>query len=1399
MAKTQFLTFEIHLRDADRVAELQGAPPGETSAQGAQIAIIRAPAGAAIEFGNSDNGGVPLPLVARFDAIPDGPYIYSEWFAAGNAEWGVNFPVDVATFERKSGGWFGISALFGQTTRFYWRGVFIYDAPLEDTEPGGTAERDRIAKRRWVDPFAGNMAETASSGSSPGQRSFSRDAGRHPDTIGFAYRGLTGERQHQVMENLGGGASTQRNSWERLYIRIRKPALGMVWRAAGSNLPFGAQIDLTPTGQLAVYNIASGPTKVLIGTSEALDLNRWYKLDILLKFGGAGMAPFAAGDTDGRLRLFLNGLEILNFTSSPTVGIGNTNTHSASFLGEGVTRDAEIDFGFWMNAEYPKKADGTFGEPPLNGIDFVNGSRAVVIRPTGFAAGHGTWVGDWRLLSQQPTRDASQTPPVVQKLTSSTALDELQVTTDAPTALTIPQSLGMVAFTLCQQGHSNSGASGKLAYKINADARVEIQMGAGGVLAEAVGSAGWVTALHAPSNVALPTPITALELHRVKSNDAVLSATVHLTAVAEVIGTFGQEDYDPSLPTELQMPFPELGHHNAPYPASPWARSVSPPFSPVIIHAGTYLGNGTAQDLAFRAPVHWLWIRREAAAGALGARWWSTMLGPTFRGAQTPTPHLVPNALIDPDFGVPAEEEDQSQQTLVRIAGADPETNQSGQTYVYLAFEDPGQRFMIAGALMHGDANMPAVHALLNVDFAAQAAFLFHHGMGNDLTDFMAFKGPGHAADALSRLDDAGTLVPDGLSLGVGELTLRAGFGPTTFVQAAYALFRQDDNSGDPGVHRVIKTGSYVGTGAGTLLVSLTPASGRRPLWAIVAPNGAMAHYKDGNHTGGNSNAMNGLQATNGIISGGIDQITVGTALNASGKLYNYFIFMGGEDGGPDGFSVLGEFIPVEPTSPADGPYGEDPEEPGEDGDEPGADTPGNPGGGDDDIATDLLPACVPFTKRVMNQALTRIGVSKRIVDAALDNTEEADVLRGAYAQAVEETLHDHPWPFATRYADLVLLSGSVATPVNRDWTFAYQQPSDCVFERRIVVVREGAVDPTPPPMQLSFSNASGNRIFTNESNARLEYTARPECSAGRGDPLFLEALIWKLASKAAGPLTRVASVTQLCETQYAQAIDKARAILRPGNPGPRTDIDALALDPGDGALAANIAVVNRALIRIGAQTIANLATEQSREAEAARLIFEEELRSTLRDYPWAFATVYEPAPVLVGGTAMVGYNDDWQFAYRYPSDALKIRRIVTEHRRSRSERDPEMFRVGRDSGGNLIFSNRENPTFEYTARIPDCVLHADTLFRDAFAWRLAASLAPSLATVDPDTTEQLGRGPQERPKERKALEVQLRERATNAAWRQYYLVLEKARIADASEQQQDPQDIDADWIRGRS
>lgn len=160
--------------------------------------------------------------------------------------------------------------------------------------------------------------------------------------------------------------------------------------------------------------------------------------------------------------------------------------------------------------------------------------------------------------------------------------------------------------------------------------------------------------------------------------------------------------------------------------------------------------------------------------------------------------------------------------------------------------------------------------------------------------------------------------------------------------------------------------------------------------------------------------------------------------------------------------------------------------------------------------------------------------------------------------------------------------------------------------------------------------------------------------------------------------------------------------------------------------MASSTEICNLALSHLGiAKPIANLSTEQSQEASACRVFYEITRDTVLKDYPWPFCT-------KIAAIALVEEdpNVEWQYSYRYPSDCLAVRKILSGVRNeTSSERIP--YKISSDSQGLLIFSDLEEAEMEYTVKITDANLYS-TDFILAFSFRLASYLAPRLTAGDP-------------------------------------------------------------------
>lgn len=154
--------------------------------------------------------------------------------------------------------------------------------------------------------------------------------------------------------------------------------------------------------------------------------------------------------------------------------------------------------------------------------------------------------------------------------------------------------------------------------------------------------------------------------------------------------------------------------------------------------------------------------------------------------------------------------------------------------------------------------------------------------------------------------------------------------------------------------------------------------------------------------------------------------------------------------------------------------------------------------------------------------------------------------------------------------------------------------------------------------------------------------------------------------------------------------------------------------------------IANISLAHLGVgKEIANLDTENSAEANTMRRFYDTARDEVLRDFNWSFTTKFATLAEVEEDP-----TDEWSYSYRYPSDCLKLRRILSGTRNdSRQSRVP--YKVAQDSEGLLLYTDMEDAEIEYTVRVEDTSLYpAD--FTMAFSYKLAFYAAPRLAAGDP-------------------------------------------------------------------
>lgn len=157
------------------------------------------------------------------------------------------------------------------------------------------------------------------------------------------------------------------------------------------------------------------------------------------------------------------------------------------------------------------------------------------------------------------------------------------------------------------------------------------------------------------------------------------------------------------------------------------------------------------------------------------------------------------------------------------------------------------------------------------------------------------------------------------------------------------------------------------------------------------------------------------------------------------------------------------------------------------------------------------------------------------------------------------------------------------------------------------------------------------------------------------------------------------------------------------------------------------VQICNTALARIGVGSFIDSLTESSQEAQVCLLFYEQTRDKVLRESHWPFARAYQQL-ALVGEGKDTPWAAQWTYAYRYPTDALNIWRILTPLGKQETVLAP--FEVGRDNIGRLIFTDVKDATVEYTKRVDDPA-QFDPAFTSALSWLLAAEIAMPLSQVD--------------------------------------------------------------------
>src|SRR5215831_2861802 len=857
--------------------------------------------------------GIPFPYPSgNIDTIPIGIFFYTP-FVPGQQ---FLFPgptgifVDDTVLSQVIPGQAGNPASIwpaGPSATFIWSGniVKMGGAGLSSNPPP-TA----IARRRWIG--GREIGSFGEGGQTISNFNMLRDSSRTMDGFGWCIRGnsTTLAWNKNVADTIPAFAPA--NSWERFYFRLRAVPSGQdvgLWRCHGTpNTECGCALKiLQSTGNVHLFSLNNAAAQTDQGTVFQPVIGTWNRIDIFLRYT-------TSDPNGGRIFIFLNGTLVKTFTDLSSNNMNANTAHTFSELGKWnsvAELECEADLDDWMCADLPGNVDSsTLNFLNTNySIDWLLGSHiknypAISASQTNWAP-TGAGVG---VANQNPSVENRLGTSQLASTTSGATFEVLTGALLQSQSDSLGQVMGAVAAVVSYQNLNAAGTDGTLGYR---------KAGAAATLTSinqlAAEANQFVTYNIATANpVFIPDEIAPWSLTHVKSADANNDQGFELVTSIEYIGVWGPED-DPSF----NFPVNRLSFtHNCRYANTPWGYFGSQPSAPVYAIGGTYTGNGTYQEFTLPTACNFLWIRPVLAGTAGGSKGISggilSNLGATAR--------VIPNVQMFYDFT----------NQLFKFSvtgGANSGVNENTVQYQYIAFCDPGMRFNLSGAFSHGSGtSTPKVNLLIANDFQPDFGLVQSNCIANQVnTTGLWSRGPGSTLNNATPLD-ATALEANGFTMSTGILRTfsRMHSGGDGNPPYCYSLWRMQD-SGPSGClsNVMIQVLTYTGNGTSPRNITLTPTSGRFPLFTLVSPAsaGGTSYMRDPSHTGTNSSDVQATALlTNGITAVGIDQITVQSGLNANGVVYNVFVICGDSAGNNNGtfnpYYCAGDGPYIPPTLP---------------------------------------------------------------------------------------------------------------------------------------------------------------------------------------------------------------------------------------------------------------------------------------------------------------------------------------------------------------------------------------------------------------------------------------------------------------------------------------------------
>jgi hypothetical protein len=200
----------------------------------------------------------------------------------------------------------------------------------------------------------------------------------------------------------------------------------------------------------------------------------------------------------------------------------------------------------------------------------------------------------------------------------------------------------------------------------------------------------------------------------------------------------------------------------------------------------------------------------------------------------------------------------------------------------------------------------------------------------------------------------------------------------------------------------------------------------------------------------------------------------------------------------------------------------------------------------------------------ICNLALQRVGILQPIANIN-ESSNQARACKAAYTPSLQLMLRERNWPFAQRTVSLAL----VGENLHPEWFYTYRYPSNYVVIQKVLPASEVSTTtvnvltsdrpalPDTYPYMIG-SDASGRLLHTDVEDA-VVIGAYLNTDTAQFDPMFANALSWRLAHEISLPLSKNREIRNDCFAQYMSAVSEAFATSL-NEPEPRSKADATSI-----------------------------------------------------------------------------------------------------------------------------------------------------------------------------------------------------------------------------------------------